>query len=245
MKKLVSASKTKAPIKSPVKKVAKYQSPYRKIKPKIKSPYTIIYLIRHCNPDYSTEKLVGDHNMPLSKIGLEQREYLTTRLLRMNIDKVYSSEFLRAQETARQFADKAGKKIIIDKRLNEIDWTHWLKIKYFHMSEKTREKKLKHHLLLDSQLDKMQVTARRALSDLYKQNKGKTIAIFSHGNFIKSLITGIMNADVIGFLSLEIFQSSITKLVIDRDNFVKISYINDVSHLPSPPHEDLFLSLID
>jgi broad specificity phosphatase PhoE len=91
----------------------------------------------------------------------------------------------------------------------------------------------------------MQMTARRALADIFKKNKGKKIALFSHGNFIKSLITGIMNADVIGFLSLEIFQSSITKLIIDRDGYVKISYINDVSHLPSPPDEDMFITLID
>jgi len=222
-----------------------YKNPYVKIKPPVKGPYTEVYLIRHCHPDYTKEKKLGERNMPLSKNGLEQRKYLTKKLLTMKFDKLYVSELIRAQETAIVYAKKKKIKLIIDERLNEIDWTHWLKIKYFHMSEKTREKKLKHHLLLDSQLDKMQVTARRALSDLYKQNKGKTIAIFSHGNFIKSLITGIMNADVIGFLSLEIFQSSITKLVIDRDNFVKISYINDVSHLPSPPHEDLFLSLID
>jgi broad specificity phosphatase PhoE len=151
----------------------------------------------------------------------------------------------RARETAAIYARKKKKEIIIDERLNEIDWTHWVKIKYFHMSEKTREKKLKHYRDLDRQLDKMQMTARRALADIFKKNKGKKIALFSHGNFIKSLITGIMNADVIGFLSLEIFQSSITKLIIDRDGYVKISYINDVSHLPSPPDEDMFITLID
>ena len=222
-----------------------YKNPYVKIKPKVKGPYTEVFLIRHCHPDYTKEKKLGERNMPLSKNGLEQRKYLTKKLLTMKFDKVYTSELTRARETAIIYARKKNKEIIIDERLNEIDWTHWVRIKYFNMSEKTREKKLKHYRDLDRQLDKMQMTARRALADIYKKNKGKRIALFSHGNFIKSLVTGIMNADVIGFLSLEIFQSSITKLVVDRDGYVKISYINDVSHLPSPPDEDLFITLID
>ncbi len=222
-----------------------YKNPYIKIKPKTLKPYTEFYLIRHCHPDYTTEKKVGERNMRLSKNGLAQRKYLTKKLVTMKFDKVYASELVRAQETALIYAQTKNKEIILDKRLNEIDWTHWYRIKYFNMSEKNREKKLMHHKELDAELDKMQTAARRALADIHKKNKGKKIALFSHGNFIKALITGILDADVVGFLSLEIFQSSISKLVIDRNGSVKINYINDVGHLPSPPNEDLFLTLID
>lgn len=222
-----------------------YKNPYFKIKPKTSRPCTEVFLVRHCHPDYSKEKKIGERNMPLSKNGLEQRKFLTKKLLTMSFDKLYASEIIRAKETAAVYAKKRNKEVFIDARLNEIDWTHWHRIGYFHMSEKTREKKLKDHKILDKQLDQMQTIARRALADIFKHNKGKKIALFSHGNFIKALITGVLNADVIGFLSLEIFQSSITKLVIDKNGYVKISYINDVSHLPSPPDEDLFITLID
>ncbi len=222
-----------------------YKNPYIKIKPKTSRPYTEVFLIRHCHPDYTTEKKVGERKMKLSKNGLRQRKFLTKKLLTMKFDRIYASEIVRAQETAALYVKEAKKQITFDERLNEIDWTHWYKVKYFNMSEKNREKKLKHYRALDRRLDKMQVAARRALEDIYKQNKGKRIALFSHGNFIKALVTGVLSADVIGFLSLEIFQSSITKLIIDRNGYVKIGYINDVSHLPSPPDEDLFLTLID
>jgi len=222
-----------------------YQNPYARLKPKIKRPYTDIFLVRHCHPDYSMEKKIGDHNMPLSQIGLEQRKHLTRQLLTMKIDRIYASSLVRAQETAFEFAGKAQKEIILDKRLDEIDWTDWRRTKYFHMSEKTREKKLVGHSRLDHQLNKMQTSARRALADIFKHGRGKRIAIFSHGNFIKASLTGILNADIIGFLSLEIFQSSISRIIIDRDGYVKISYINDVRHLPSPPDEDLFITLVD
>ncbi len=222
-----------------------YQNPYIKIKPKTKKPYTEIFLVRHCNPDYSLESKVGERQMPLSKEGRKQRKYLTKTLLTLGLEKMYASELKRAQETAFPCAEKIKKEIIIDGRLNEIDWKNWSQIKYFHMSEKKRAKHLKNYRDLDNQLDKMQVIARRALADIFKNNKGRRVAIFSHGNFIRALLTGILNADVIGFLSLEIFQSSISKLVIDRDGYIKISYINDVSHLPIIPQEDLFTTLHD
>ena len=222
-----------------------YKNPYVKLKPPIRKPYTEVLLIRHCNPDYRQEKTVGDYSMPLSAVGRKQRKFLTKKLLKMKIDKIYASGLPRAQETSALYAEQTGESIIIDQRLDEINWTDWRRIKYFNMSEKRREKRVRDHLKLDRELDKMQTVARRAMSDLFKRNRGKRIAIFTHGNFIKALLTGILNADVIGFLSLEIFQSSISKLVIDRDGYIKISYINDVSHLPLPPSEDLFVTLID
>ncbi|PIT94969.1 hypothetical protein COT98_01600 [Candidatus Falkowbacteria bacterium CG10_big_fil_rev_8_21_14_0_10_39_9] len=223
----------------------KYQSPYFKIKPKTRSPYTIIYLVRHCNPDYSSEHVVGDFNMPLSPIGLKQCEYLTARLLEMQIDKVYSSELLRAQESVRPFAKLTGKKVIVDNRLNEIDWKDWYRVKYFNMSETTRAKRFQQYKKLDRDLDKMQTVGRRLIADIYKHNKGKSVALFCHGNIIKSMLTGILDANVIGFLSLEIFQSSISKLVIDRDGYIKINYINNIRHLPHEPNEDLFITLVE
>lgn len=222
-----------------------YQNPYIKLAPPTKKPYTEFFLIRHCHPDYAQEKKVGERNMPLSKVGFEQRKYLTKRLLAMKVNKIYASTLVRAQETAFDYSRRVKKEMIIDARLDEINWTDWHKIKYFNMSEKTRAKKIKNRAQLDRQLDKMQTTARRVVADIFRRNKGKKITIFSHGNFIKALITGILNADVIGFLSLEIFQSSVSKLVIDRDGYIKIAYINDAGHLPEPPDQDMFITLKD
>lgn len=222
-----------------------YKNPYIKLKPKTRQPYTFIYLIRHGNPDYSQEKDVGERNIPLSKFGLGQSRLLARRLLDSGIDKIYASELARAKDTAQVFALLAKKKIEIDARLNEIDWLDWHRIPYFNMSEKTRTKKLKHHALLDRRLNRMQAKVRRCIADIYRHHKGQSVALFAHGNFIKAALTGILNSDVIGFLSLEIYQASVSKLVIDRDGFIKIDSINSVSHLRQTPKEDLFITLLD
>jgi len=102
--------------------------------------------------------------MPLSKVGLKQRDYLTTRLLKSKIDLVYTSELKRAISSAEPFVKKTKKKIIINDRLNELHWGHWYKMKYFNMTEKEREKRLAKHKVLDKELDKMQTSARRAIA---------------------------------------------------------------------------------
>jgi len=222
-----------------------YQTPYNKIKPKIKSPYTLIYLIRHCHSNHLSKTKAKDIDTPLSVIGYKQRAYLNKKLLSLKINKIYASELIRAQQTAEIFAKKINQEIIIDKRLNEIDWQKWYKIKYFNMSERERKKKLVHYRQMDEQLDRVQTNTRRLIADIYFQNKGKKIAIFSHGNLIRAAITSILNTDIIGFLSMEIYQSSISKIVIDKDGYVKINYINNICHLPHKPKEDLFRSAIN
>ena len=222
-----------------------YKNPYAKLKPKTKSPYTEIFLIRHCNPDYKLEKKLGDRLMPLSVEGKRQRSYLTKHLLKMKIDKTYVSSITRAQQSATDYLKKTKKRACVEERLDEIDWQHWVRIKYFNMSKKMREKRFKKYRKLDKDLDEMQTEVRRVIADIYKSNLGKKILIFSHGNFIKALLTGILNADIIGFLSMEIFQSSISKIIIDKEGYIKILYINDVHHLPAPPDRDPFVTLID
>lgn len=222
-----------------------YQNPYVKLRPKTRRPYTVIYLVRHCHPDYTKEKKLGDFNMPLSPFGNEQLQFLTERLVKLKIDKIYASELKRAQETAAPIAGILNIEVNISPRLNEIEWWDWYRIPYFNTSELNRSKKLKNYVELNAQLDAMQTNARRLLHDVFKNNKGKTVALFTHGNFIKSVLTGILNADVIGFLSQEIFQSSLSKIVIDRDGYVRINFINNVDHLPQPPEEDLYITLAD
>lgn len=222
-----------------------YQNPYVKLRPKTRKPYTVVYLVRHCHPDYKQEKKLGDKNMPLSSFGREQLVYLTERLVKLKVNSVYASELRRAQETAAPIAKIIKKAVIIDSRLNEIDWWDWHRIPYFHTSESGRIKKLKDYQILNKQLDKMQLRAKLLLDNIFLSNKGKTVALVTHGNFIKSLLTGILNADVLGFLSQDIFQSSLSKIVIDKDGYVRISFINNVDHLPQPSEEDLYITLVD
>lgn len=217
------------------------QTAYGRSRPESSGPYTQIYLIRHCKPDYDQQQLVGDHNMPLDQIGLKQRGLLNKKLFSLeNINVVYTSEMKRAQETAEIFLKEKKMQAIVDKRFNEVDWTEWYKMKYFNMTEKSRIKRVKSYKEMDKRLNILQSRYRRLLADIWRKNKSKNIIIFCHGNVIRSMLTSILNTDVIGFLSIELYQSSISKIVIDKNGYTKINYINNIGHLPHRPAEDLF-----
>jgi len=221
------------------------KNPYSRLQPKTREPYTIIYLIRHANPDYRLEKKLGGQLMPLSTEGKSQARHLAKHLRTLKIDYVCASSIARAQETASIYANRTNLKVNVDKRLDEVDWKDWYRVKYFRTSEERRKQYLPGYHDLDKQLDQKQALTRRFLADIFSEHQGERIALFCHGNIIKTFLTGIINADVLGFLSLEIYQASISKLVIDRDGYVKIGFINDVNHLPNPPLEDIFITLVD
>jgi len=221
------------------------KNPYCRLQPKTRKPYTTIYLIRHANPNYRLESKLGDRLMPLSLEGKKQARELAKALAKLNINSVYASSLARAQETAAYFTNRHHIEIKVEEGLDEIDWKAWHRVKYFRTSEERRKQSLTSYKTLDKQLDKMQTHTRRMLANIFKDNKGKNVAIFCHGNIIKTFLTGILDADVLGFLSLEIYQASISQLVIDRDAYVKIGYVNDVKHLSRQPKEDLFITLVD
>jgi broad specificity phosphatase PhoE len=228
--------------KNIIKLKRKSVTPYAQTKQPISKPYTFIYLIRHSNPDKLNGAGLSDYEVPLSSEGQTKRRYLTRYLKQLRIQAIYSSELTRAKETALELAKISRKKIIIEPRLNEFNWTDWHKIRYFHTSEKRRVKNFAGYKELDERLDRQQTRVRELIDEIWKKNIGKKVALFSHGNLIRAILTSILNADVIGFLSLEIYQTSITELVIDANGYVKISRINDVSHLPVRPKEDIFAS---
>jgi len=135
---------------------------------------------------------------------------------------------------------KVGKEAIVDDGLDEVHWAHWRNVKFFNMSEDNRKKRFKDHKYFDKELDEMQADVRRVFARIYRENKNKSIAVVCHGNLIRSLLSGILNADIIGFLSMEIFQSSISEIIVDKDGYIKIIYINDTNHLPNPPRREFF-----
>lgn len=70
----------------------------------------ILYLIRHGDPDYSTNTL--------TPLGHEQSEACANRLAEAGVDRIYASNYGRAIETAEHLARKTGLEIGIE------DWAY-------------------------------------------------------------------------------------------------------------------------
>lgn len=77
---------------------------------------TTVYLIRH-SEQLRMEKVIRNEEIPLSTNGERLAERLSETRELQGIDKLFSSNYLRAYLTAKYIAEKNQLEIIVDERL--------------------------------------------------------------------------------------------------------------------------------
>ena len=86
----------------------------------------MIYLIRHGQTNWNAErKIQGQTDIPLNQIGQQQAKDVSEEISKLKIDKIFSSDLLRARETAEIINEKIGAKIEYDKRLREVNYGNY------------------------------------------------------------------------------------------------------------------------
>lgn len=79
-----------------------------------------LILVRHGETDWNREgRFQGHTDIPLSEAGFIQADELAARLAGEALDVLYSSDLLRARQTAERVARRTGHGIMVDPRLRE------------------------------------------------------------------------------------------------------------------------------
>ena len=87
---------------------------------------TTILLARHGETDWNSERRWQGHaDQPLNDAGREQARELAATLTDRGIDVVYSSDLVRAHETALIVAERLGLPVEVDTGLREVDVGDW------------------------------------------------------------------------------------------------------------------------
>jgi 2,3-bisphosphoglycerate-dependent phosphoglycerate mutase len=87
---------------------------------------TTILLARHGETDWNSERRWQGHaDRPLNEVGREQARELAETLTDRAIDVVYSSDLLRAHETALIVGERLGLAVEVDPGLREVDVGDW------------------------------------------------------------------------------------------------------------------------
>jgi len=168
---------------------------------------TEIYIIRHGETIWNKDGVVQGHmNSILSEKGIKQAKSVAERLKKYHFDVIYSSDLIRAMDTANYINEYHNKVIIVDETLRErslgvLEGKAWPVIKKDHVKAA--------NVFFDGKNDeqipgggesKIQFANRiKSFMDrLIIQEEGKRILIITHGcliNFWMKIVLGVPYED--------------------------------------------------
>lgn len=144
---------------------------------------TTIYFIRHAEPNYANH---DDLARELSAKGLEDRKLVTEYLQDKHIDIVLSSPYKRAIDTVKHFADNNHYTIKIIDDFRERKAGTW--IEDFDAFCRQQRDDFSFKLPGGEALCEVQERNIRALKQVLKEYRDKTIVIGSHGTALGTII---------------------------------------------------------
>jgi len=87
---------------------------------------TYLYLVRHGETDWNVEgRWQGQADVPLNENGRAQAARIALALAGVGLKAIYSSDLLRARETAQALAERSSAPLHLDPRLREIHQGEW------------------------------------------------------------------------------------------------------------------------
>lgn len=169
---------------------------------------TIVYIIRHAETidecgirnTEETQQEINEKEI-LSIEGEHAAEKLSENIELLDIDLIYSSHYARAKQTAKYIAYKNNLQYNLDKRLGERKLGNMKDLAKFMSDKTTRDpsfEQLKFRNFKTRGGESANETNKRAnevITEIVTNNKGKKIAVISHGGSIKFYLLSFCEVD--------------------------------------------------
>lgn len=145
--------------------------------------HTELIMVRHAQVEYTP----NDKERALSKEGKEQRNDVLDILLHKDIDRIYSSPYVRAIDTIKPYAELKNIDIQIIDNLRERKVSD-------HFIDDFKNYAIKqwadfdYKLMYGESLREVQERAVMAIDEIVRDNKGKKIVVGTHGTFLCVLL---------------------------------------------------------
>ena len=197
-------------------------------------------LIRHGKTDWNeTGRCQGISDVPLNPSGIEQAEKLAFSLKDEKIDRIYSSNLVRAKVTAEKIAGYHSIDISFRDDLREMDqgileglYFSYIQEKYSHVLEHWRNDPETLQLPGGESLIGVQQRALDAIADIRSRFGSQNIVVVSHNMVIGTLLCSLTGSPLKKLRDYIVDEASKTVVEIYDDRFIIIS-LNDIDHLRS------------
>jgi 2,3-bisphosphoglycerate-dependent phosphoglycerate mutase len=149
---------------------------------------TTLILVRHAQS--APDPALPERDWPLSEVGRRQAADLAPVLAELGVDALASSPYQRAIDTLRPYADAAGLEIAVDEDLREKSLGGWIDdvaeveaaVRRMHADPDFKLEGGESGRVLNARVD-------AALARAIAANRGRTIAVGSHGGVLGHLIS--------------------------------------------------------
>jgi probable phosphoglycerate mutase len=200
---------------------------------------TNIFLIRHAEAEGNIYRRANGHyNGLITERGYKQIERLRTRFEDIQIDAIYSSDLSRARDTAEALSEPRGLEINLTEMLREVNMGVWedvawgeIEYSYPDMNDKFGSNPELWSVDGGESYEHIKARMSNFLREAAKRHDGGSIAVFSHGFAIRSLmclLEGIPSHEIIKMPYFD--NSSVTHLTFDNGKF-DVVHRGCISHL--------------
>jgi probable phosphoglycerate mutase len=160
--------------------------------------------VRHAETVWHADnKYAGHTDIPLTELGHLQAQELIKWAREIKPSAIYSSDLIRAIDTARPLGDALGMEIKIDKRLREVNFGEIEGLTQLEMREKHPEL-YENYLIAPANVQmpggesgKIALDrARPAVMELIHENNDQDIILVSHGTLIRLIACELLKIDL-------------------------------------------------
>jgi probable phosphoglycerate mutase len=163
---------------------------------------TRLCIVRHGETAWNAEHRVqGQLDIPLNRIGLTQAQAVGRALKDERFDAIYSSDLVRARQTADPIASFLSLKMLLDRDLRERHYGIFERLTYAEVQTRFPEdyarfaaRDPEYAFRTGESLKDFSARSIAVVSKIVKQYEGRNILVFTHGGVLDKLyrfITGL------------------------------------------------------
>ncbi len=174
---------------------------------------------------------------PLTDLGREQARIVARRLRSYPISAIYSSDLVRAFETAQIVGRLLGLEPVPEPRLRESDIGAWMGLTWEEITARFPDEVAAMFAGQDvrrgggESFAELHARLAAAVENIAARHRGETVLLVSHGAALRSLAAHALGADLAQMHRLAIGGNTALSVVQVRSRGLRLVSYNDTAHL--------------
>jgi alpha-ribazole phosphatase len=188
-----------------------------------------IFLVRHAKPvsPDNKKRFLGQTDIPLSPEGSRQAESLARELVKHPITGIYSSDLLRASQTASPIAEKFNLHVQTEKRFREINMGDWENLTFTEVRSnftdefEKRGKNIAHYRRPGGEcFADVQARALAAFSEIVLGSITGDVVIVAHSGVNRMILCSVMNVPIADLFTIKMGYASAYEILVKGNKII-------------------------